>query len=251
MNVKPKFIKLILQSFIVLGLTRSSLFVTAQEMGINLNSGIAGLHYTVPNGLNNQRFGEGIGVYFSNPLKNKNWGIISGINAQYFSSKSSLNDNAGFTTLLVDDFNTAFEYQISATNYQEQQKFWAFTIPLLLSYEKKNLKKSNWYLNAGGKFLIPTSLQTKISADKINLYGYYPNVNALITNLPQHGFGSLSNWSSQNNISILKPSLLLSAESGVKYKLSDKCQLYIGVYIDYGLTNTTKPSADGSLVSYS
>jgi hypothetical protein len=249
---KQTYVKSIQQILIVFGLVMIHHFVTAQEIVIILNGGIAGSSFHLPNSYNNPTFGEGLGIYFSDHFKNKKqWGIISGINMQYFANKAGLNDNAVFKTLLVDDFGTAFEYQESAKNYHEQQKFWAFTIPILISYEQDKSSNANWYINNGFKLLIPYSLQTKSSADNINLYGYYPDVNALITNLPQHGFGTLNNWSGQDKLSILKTSVLFSIESGLKFSINHKYNLYTGVYMDYGLTDITKPNVDGTFVSYS
>ena len=122
----------------------SVLSVSAQEIGININGGISGLYYQVPNGFTKKDYGETFGVYFTRHFDNSNWGITSGINVHYFINQSGVQDNRIYSTYLVDNYNSAFEYHVSAINYKEQQKFLAFTVPLLISFEKNAFKNAKW-----------------------------------------------------------------------------------------------------------
>jgi outer membrane protein OmpA-like peptidoglycan-associated protein len=71
-----------------------------------------------------------------------------------------------------------------------------------------------------------------------------------VSNLPQHGFGTINNWKSSATTN-LQAAAVLSAASGVSFKLSAGTRLYTGLYVDYGLTDLKSKNGDMPLVTYS
>lgn len=106
-----------------------------------------------------------------------------------------------------------------------------------------------WYFDGGAKLFIPFKASSEISAQQVDLTGYYPDFNVELSDLPQHGFGTLHNWKSPGSLK-LKPTATLSASTGLIFKLSAGTSLYTGLYADYGLTNIKDKSDTPRLVTY-
>lgn len=79
--------------------------------------------------------------------------------------------------------------------------------------------------------------------------GYYPDTNLLIDDLPNYGFGSLTNWDDKTKES-LRTAVLLSIETGLAFKIKEQT-LYTGLYFDYGLGNMLPKGTSENIVSYS
>ncbi len=245
MNFGQSYIKRLLLVFSLGGV----LSTRAQEIGVQAHAGLSRLQYSASGASSQAGLGEGFGLFYSIPV-HKHWSIVSGIGADHYTGKTSLQDNTFFTENMVDASGSAFQYQVTTKGYQEKQSFWAVTIPVMAAYETSISSHWRWYANAGGKLLIPAGkMKLESSASQLNLYGYYPDVNVTIKDMPQHGFGSQSNWNDKNSVSDLQAAVLASVESGVKARVGGRCNLYVGLFLDYGVTNVVKKNGD-SFVSY-
>lgn len=222
--------------------------IQAQELSVKVNGGPSGILYDSTLGKGKLKFGAGIGVEYTYFL-NQHWGIASGIDIMYNQNSFTQNNDNTFSTYEVDDQTSAFEYRVTPTNYKEKQHFISAAIPLLLQYRTPISSRSQLYFGFGGKILFPGKLTVKASASQIQLSGFYPDMNLVIDDLPSHGFGTVSNWQDKTTTS-LDPSFLLSAETGLTFKLKEKMQLYTGVYVDYGLSDLAKSNSDTNLVKY-
>jgi OOP family OmpA-OmpF porin len=127
---------------------------------------------------------------------------------------------------------------VKATGYEETQRFFAVSVPLLLQYHTQD-PLLQWYIDGGAKVFVPFGSSTQVSAGQLVLSGYYPDYNIEVSNLPQHGFGTINGWKASTSPQ-LKASAALSAATGVSFSLAPQTRLYAGVYIDYGLTDVTK-----------
>jgi len=71
--------------------------------------------------------------------------------------------------------------------------------------------------------------------------GYYSQWDAELSDLPQHGFSTYTGG--YNGHLSLRPAYTAIVDLGGLYKLSDKLDLYVGAYFNYGLNNIKKTSA--------
>jgi outer membrane protein OmpA-like peptidoglycan-associated protein len=224
-------------------------FVNAQEFNIKINGGPSGILYKSALGNGKPKIGAGFGLGYTY-FFNKNWGISTGIDAAYNQNSFELNDGTVISNYEVDDQTSAFEYRVKSSKYKESQSFISASIPLLVQYRTAVSSQSEWYIAGGAKVLFPGKQKVKASAEQLQLSGYYPDLNLLVDELPVHGFGTVNNWQDKTSVS-LQTSFLLSLETGLSFTLSEKTKLYTGIYLDYGLTDMAKNTADQNIVSYS
>lgn len=220
--------------------------VQAQEWSVTLNGGPQGLDYHVYNEKTTLKTGGKIGVgytYFFHP----NWSLVTGAEFSLFRNTIRLNNEIP-RTYQVDSEGDVFEYRIQTKGYQEKSRFYGVSIPLMIQYHTKGT--TQFYINAGGQIVFPFSQKSTINISEIKTSGYYEDLNVELTNLPHHGFGTLTDWKTENSVK-LKTGFALSAVTGVSFKLSEKVRLYTGVYVDYGLNDMVKPvSANSPLIKY-
>ena len=97
--------------------------------------------------------------------------------------------------------------------------------------------------------MFPTSVSSNVSAQQLILSGYFPDYNVEVTNLPQHGFGTLNNWKAHASTE-LRPAAALSAATGFSFRLSRGTRLYAGLSVEYGLTDLKAKGDSMPLVTY-
>ncbi len=222
--------------------------IKAQELQFKINGGPSGILYDSTIGNGKLKFGGGIGIGYTY-FFSTHWGISSGIDLMYNQNSFELNDGNTISTYEVDDQTSAFEYRVTPSKYKEEQHFITAAIPLLIQYKTAFDSNTQWYFGFGGKILFPGKQTVKASAAELQLSGFYPDLNLLVDDLPSHGFGQVTNWKEETKAS-LDPTILLSAETGLTFKIKEKTHLYTGVYIDYGLTNLAKETSDVNIVTY-
>ena len=230
--------------FIIFGLTISK----AQEFSVTANSGIQGLDYKVFDGDNQLKTGGKVGVGYTYFIK-QNWGILTGLELGFYKNKSSLLDKI-YTSNQIDSEGDTFEYRLKTKGYKEDSHFYALNIPLMLQYRTSG--NTQFYINGGVRLFFPFGQKTKVNVDEVKMSGYYADYNIEIENVPNHGFGTLTNWKS-NSETKLKTTFALSTEAGISFRLSDKMRLYTGMYVDYGLNDMQKKrklSTDIPLIDY-
>lgn len=220
----------------------------AQELGIELDGGLQGMRYTPHNSQTRLLPGGSFGVDYTFRL-GENLGLLTGVTAGLYRTQATPPQSLAFAYPQVDDRGSAFLYNVRFTGYKETERTLAVTIPVLLQYHTDGAA-TQWYIDAGGKLFLPANTNLQVSAQQMSLSGYYPNYDLLVSNLPKHGFGTVSGW--KNNTSTqLKPGAALSAGTGLSLGISPGVRLYAGVYADYGLT-ALKTSGDSMpLVTYS
>ena len=220
----------------------------SQEFGIELNGGMQGLRFDIPGGSQGKpQAGGSAAVHYVFPLSAR-FGLLTGIGCGYYNTKATMQNGATFSSWQVDNTGSAFQYNTSATGYTETQRFFGANIPVMLQYHTVG-NSTQWYLNAGAKFILPFNAKIKAAAQQLNLSGYYPDFNVEVFNVPQHGFAAVSNWQNSRNIE-LKPTATLSGGTGISFKMGERMRLYTGVYIDYGLSDMKKADSYNSLIGY-
>lgn len=219
----------------------------AQEFGIELNTGMQGLKYEQSGGDDKLKPGFSIGANYCFFL-NGSLGFVTGISFGKYGSVTSLPDGTQ-SSWQVDNTGSAFEYKILTAGYKEKLDFFTAGIPLMLQYHTQ--EQTQWYVNVGTKLIFPFSGKLKTAANRLALSGYYPDFNIEVKEMPQHGFGTITNWK-QDIKQDLKPTATLSAATGVSFKVSTGMFLYTGLYIDYGISDIKKAgNANQAFFSYS
>jgi OmpA-OmpF porin, OOP family len=217
------------------------------QVGIEVNGGLQGTHYQLQNGQDKPLPGGSLGLDYTFRLGDQ-WGLLTGIIGGIYRTQATLPDGLAFTYNQVDDEGSAFQYNLKAIGYKETQRFFAASIPLLLQYHTAG-EGTQWWLDAGGKVLFPFNSSIQITAKQLSLQGYYPDFNLEVSNLPQHGFGTLKGWKTSATTE-LKPAASLSAATGFSFKVQSGSRLYVGLYADYGLTNVKEKNGTSPLVTY-
>lgn len=219
----------------------------AQGLSIEVDGGLQGAQYRLVNGTTSLLPGGSLGLLYNFPVKGR-WSLLTGITGGVYRTEARLPDGAFFADYQVDDEGSAFQYNMKTTGYKETQRFFAAGIPLLLQYHTAGAG-TQWYIDGGGKILFPSSVSSKISANQLSVSGYYPDYNIVVSNLPQHGFGTLTNWKTSTSAE-LKPAAALSAATGLSFRLSRGKRVYAGVYVEYGLTELKGKGDSMPLVTY-
>jgi OmpA-OmpF porin, OOP family len=221
----------------------------AQALGIELDGGFQGTHYQLQNGQTKPLPAGSLVLTYTFRLGDR-WGLITGFTGGIYRTKATLQDGVIFTTGQVDDVGSAFQYNVKTVGYKEIQSFFGASIPLLLQYHTTEAGMQ-WYIEGGGRVLFPFSSSIQVSADQLSLSGYYPDYNLDVSNLPQHGFGTIDGWKSSASSEIKSVAAALTAATGVSFSLSPGKRLYTGLYVDYGLTDLKEKNGDMPLVTYS
>jgi OOP family OmpA-OmpF porin len=220
----------------------------AQGLTIELDGGLQGTQYTLLNGQNKPLPAGSLGLLYTFPL-GRNWGLITGITGGVYRTQATFPNGTVFSNYQVDDEGSAFRYSMKTEGYKETQQFLAAGVPLLLQFHTAGTG-TQWYLNGGGKIVFPSTAHVAISAQQLNLSGYYPDYNITLSNLPQHGFGTITNWKASTT-AVLKPAAALIAGTGLSFSFSQSTRLYAGLYVEYGLTDLKSRNDSMPFVTYS
>jgi OmpA-OmpF porin, OOP family len=219
----------------------------AQGLSIGLDGGLQGTQYRLQGGSTSLLPGGSLSLLYAFHLRGR-WSLLSGITGGIYRTEARFPDGTAFSDYQVDDAGSAFQYNMRTTGYKETQRVFAAGIPLLLQYHTAGAG-TQWYIDGGGKVIFPAGVSSNVSAQQLNLSGYYPDYNVVVTNLPQHGFGTLNNWKAHASAE-LRPAAALSAATGVSFRLSRGTRLYAGLFVEYGLTDLKARGDSMPLVTY-
>jgi OOP family OmpA-OmpF porin len=217
------------------------------QVGIELNGGLQGTTYQLQNGKDKFLPGGSLGLDYTFRLGSQ-WGLLTGIMGGIYRTQATFPDGLIFNYNQVDDEGSAFQYSLKTIGYKESQRFFAATIPLLLQYHTAG-EGTQWWINGGGKVFFPFNSSIQIFAKQLILTGYYPDYNLEVSNLAQHGFGTLNNWKTSATTAF-KPAAALSAATGFSFKTSANTRLYVGVYADYGVTDLKEKNGTLPFATY-
>jgi outer membrane protein OmpA-like peptidoglycan-associated protein len=177
-------------------------------------------------------------TYFFNSL----WGIGTGAGIKLLTGKYELPSLTD--AFQSNDGTDAFEYRFSLNKYSEKQQALSLTIPLMVHFQS-----GKFYAALGGKVALPLSANYKNDLDELQAAGYYAHDDLLLNDPAFMGFGTFSKLSNKADLS-LKTAFFVSAEVGLKWRLSDKLYLYTGLFVDYGLNNIRKNETAKTLIEY-
>ena len=206
-----------------------------QYLHLTVGGGLHNLSYDLQNGTQSGRFGNSINAGYSY-FFTQHWGLQSGLGLQWFNARSTINYLSA--TPQVDIDGESLEFRANYNNWQEKQRALFLNIPLTLQYRHALGGRVSLQGSAGGQISIPVSSSYKTTGGSITTTGYYSRLNAELSDLPEYGFGTITN--SYNGKLSLRPAYMAIADLGGLYTLSPKVDLYLGAYINYGLNNALK-----------
>lgn len=206
-----------------------------QYLHLTVGGGLHNLSYDLQNGTQSGRFGNSINAGYSY-FFTKHWGVQSGLGLQWFNARSTINYFSATPQVDIDGENV--EFRANYNNWQEKQQALFMDIPLTLQYRHALSNRINLQGSAGGKISIPISTRFKTTGGSITTTGYYAQLNAELSDLPEYGFATITD--SYNGKLSLRPSYMVIADLGGLYTLSPKIDLYVGAYVYYGLNNVLK-----------
>jgi outer membrane protein OmpA-like peptidoglycan-associated protein len=207
-----------------------------QYLHFNIGGGLNNLSYNLQNGTQKGQFGYSVNAaysYFFSPQ----WGLQTGVGIQSFNGSSTL--NLSTTSPAFDTDGDAFELGTAYQNWQEKQQTLFVDIPLVGQYRYSVGQKFSLLASVGAKISIPVSTAYKTTNGQIVTKGYYPQWNVELSEMPQYGFGTNTNKYKGNYT--LKTAYIAIADVGGLIKLSEKKDLYLGGYFNYGLNNVLTP----------
>lgn len=209
---------------------------TLHQFSINAGGIFAKANYELSKGDSKTDNGFQAGISYRYYL-NENWSFGTGVEYQYF-------DSHIFTKNFSDKYNVKdieganFEFRYNAEDYKESHNAQYLSVPVNVQFETSG--ETAWYANLGGKVGFNLSAEYETNIKELSTSGYYPQWNVELFDPRFMGFGQWNEVSSGKKDLELKTLFMLTAETGVKQKLSEKSSVYIGLYLNYGL-NDLKP----------
>lgn len=216
---------------------------------VGAQSGIGNIQNDVKGTRNSHRPASAIKAGYIYNL-NSHFGIGSGIEfSQYYHEVSLANPSSTLKNIEVDPSSSAFEYNISTTNYREKQCLNALQIPLFVQYKTNINKGIDFNFRAGAKYFLPVNYKFKATADYVNGTAYYPDVNLYIDDLPEYGFGGQGNYSASGEYKT-KGILMSSFELGFTFDMGVKSSLYAAMFLESGYGTILNQNRNESYIGY-
>ena len=216
---------------------------------VGVQSGIGNIQNDVKETVAGYRLGGALKVGYIYSLTN-HIGIGTGLEFSQYKQEVSLNSFSGtLTNDEVDSSSSAFVYNVTTSNYKEKQTLHAIQIPLFFQYKTIINKGIDFNFRAGAKYFLPVKYKIDAKASYVNGTGYYPDVNLNIGNLPEHGFGSLANYSAHGEYET-KGIVMSMFELGFTFDMGLKNSLYAAMFLENGYGSILDQKTDKSYVGY-
>ncbi|WP_081624343.1 outer membrane beta-barrel protein [Proteiniphilum acetatigenes] len=215
------------------------------EISVSVAGGLSTINYSPNVGQSKDKIGSTIGFGYNYKITNY-WSIGSGVEMLISRSEYSMENFSD--SYAAYDGEDDFIFHTTVKEYSESQNISYLNIPFVVMFQRPIAGKNSFFASAGFKFGVPVVQRVDVSA-LFNNYGYYPKWENPIKDNPYFmGFGDFGSENVKGNLEV-KTLYLLSVESGMKWILGNKLNLYSGIYCDYGLNNIQKAS-DKRMIQY-
>ncbi|GHS85213.1 hypothetical protein FACS1894201_04670 [Bacteroidia bacterium] len=222
-------------------------FAQKHEFGVHLNGGMGALMYKPDDGTLSSGLGVGVGLDYNLSL-GKRLLLSTGAEMHTFNRKLSGADLSGATDA-TDATRTNFEFRYALSDYKEQQQLLLLQIPVMFHFLiGKYPEKQCIMFGIGAKIGVPMSFTYKSQATDIHAAGYYLPEGALYDKQTFMGFGDFKTNDQSSSIAA-KVSVSASVDLGMRWTLENNNKFFLGVYLDYGLTNLLTDDK-GSMIDY-
>lgn len=180
----------------------------------------------------------------------KNLGIGTGLEFSQYKQEVFLQQGTStLTNFEVDATGSAFIYNVTTSNYRENQTLHAIQIPLFVEYKKNINKGVDFNFRAGAKYFLPINYKIDATASSVRGTAFYPDVNLTIDNLPEYGLGNQANYSASGEYST-KGVAMSSFELGFTFKVSEKNALYAAMFLENSYGSILKQERNESFVGF-
>ena len=212
------------------------------ELSVYVGGGLSGLTYKPDAGSQSPGFGGLFGIGYTWFVSGR-WGVVTGLELSMYQAeytagatyKDSHHATSGTSSTLGDDFVFSYEYQ----RFSEKQSAFFLQIPVMAQFQT-----GRFFASAGIKIGIPASGKYDISAANLTTSGYFPSENQTYNDFPDRGLGDLGAASYSGNLD-MGIHYAAALEAGGQWFLGKRTNLYVGVWLDYGLNNLSKTGAIG------
>ncbi len=247
-----------------------TLSAAAQQKGLYLtvggSLGANNFSYTLDNdnkSIPQLGFGGSLGLQY---FFTRHWGLGTSVGLSYYNSKGDYsnswqNDPAHYLFNgmhdddpgpLGDDYKN-YNLMLNLDNWTETQKGYFLEVPLMLMYQTKwgAAEKVGMYFGIGAKVQIPIiSQEYEVKNNsQLSVSAYYPTPDMTLPDpngpdVSSHGYGTSTKTGLKGDMN-LKTGFAATGELGFLFSLSQRVDLTLGAYLDYGLTDIK----DGSKAS--
>jgi len=225
-----------------------------KEFIIHGGFGLSALSYSPTIGKLENGFGGQFGVSYRLGLSmySSTWSLLMGTEVAFYKASFSLDNLETFSDVRyidagIPNVTGSFQFQNTITTYKETQSTMLLQIPLMLQFQTENHNSLDFYFAFGGKFGLPLSGKSKSSATSVKNVGDMKYYNATPDEQRFMGFDTFGDVERENKLDF-NMAVLASVETGLKLTF-DAMSLYLGIYLDYGLTNI-QPKDQKSFIQY-
>lgn len=204
-------------------------------LSLSVGSGQHNLNYTMKDGVQTPEIGFSASMTFTHYFTPK-LGLLSGVGIQTFGSVSTLNLTEN--TQAIDSDMDMYVHHAKFNDWKEKQQVMFVEIPVAGQFKQRISDKINMLLTLGAKISLPINVTYQTIGGEIITSGYYPQYNIELTDLPNHGFTTISqSYSGENKLNLLVSAI---SKLGISYKLTEKIDIHAGGYFNYGFNNILK-----------
>ncbi len=215
-----------------------------------IGAGISDLLYTVEAGTQTvlPSLTANIGyTYFFLPWM----GIGTGAHVSHYGAIAKLDGEYGKE---IDTWNgvsdtdgDTYNHRTRMQNWKERQLIYMVEIPLALHFQQNWGYRTGLYAQVGAKFGLPVYSDYKVLSGSMRHVGEYPQYDWKIfgENETAHGFGFEDNAGQNGSVKGLptaknnqfRYNIAAFFEIGALFQVSNRVDLFLGVYFNYGFTN--------------
>jgi hypothetical protein len=219
------------------------------QLYVGVQSGIGNIQNDVSGVATANRLGAALKAGYIYALTS-HIGIGTGLEfSQYKQEASFMNYSGTLSSYEVDPSSSAFQYNVTTSNYNEKQTLHALQIPVFFQYKTNINKGIDFNFRAGVKYFLPLKYKIDAKADYVKGTAYYPDVNLYIDNLPEYGFGGQGNYAATGEYDT-KGVFMSMFELGFTFDMGTKNSLYAAMFLENGYGSILNQKADKSFIGY-
>jgi len=175
----------------------------------------------------------------------REWGVSLGAGFSRFNAKGTLNIEGMYPKYYDPGFdpsgNHYYDLHYKTNGLVEKQLIHALEVPLQFHFEH-HIGKNGIFASLGARGYFPLTTQSKFSKGTMNISGYEAFTDTWYIDPPHFGECEIS--SLPTNVKMSPYSVDGIADLGGIFRISRKCDLYIGAYGSYGFMDILPKSAD-------
>lgn len=219
---------------------------TKHEILISAAGGASALSYTPNIGDTKNKTNYCLGISYFHNL-NRLWSVGTGL--EISSYNASYNLNTFSDSYIANDGTQDFEFLTNGSNYHEKQSGTYLKIPIIGRISIPIFKDVQLYSSAGIKIGIPIKSDYEVRALLHNSGHYSYPENVIYDSQEFMGFGFFNYKQSRQSLN-LKPLLIGTIETGLRFKLNTNLSLLTGVYYEQSLSDLRKDNSDKHLIEF-